>query len=123
MSLSSAGLEPLDVPLELLVPPLGFVSAALGVPQGGLQRGHTPVVLGQGGLELRHFGSQLRVLLLQPARHVSITVSICSQFTPVKVGFYQTKGSRNGGVSQAGIFKYPPTRDELSQNGFHFQRD
>lgn len=69
VSHSSAGLEPLDVPLELLVPPLGFVSAALGVPQGDLQRGHTPVVLGQGRLELRHFGSQLRVLLLQPARH------------------------------------------------------
>lgn len=103
MSLSLAGLEPLDVPLELLVPPLGFVSAALGVPQGDLQRGYTPVVLGQGGLERRHFGSQLRVLLLQPARHTGAsqsanTDSICSQVTPVKVGLYQTKGSRNGGV-------------------------
>lgn len=62
----ATGEELLNVPLELVVSPLGLVSAAFCVFPVDLQSGHTPVLIGQGRLQLCHFGSQLLVLLLQP---------------------------------------------------------
>lgn len=70
-SLWSTAEKLLNVPLEPLVASLGLVSAAFCIFQAQLQSGHTAVISLQSRLELCHFGSQLRVLLLQSAKHTN----------------------------------------------------